>query len=398
MATCRICGNEVAEDAIGCVVCGIKNPIAKPQKPGGLKRALWWTFAGVFLLPIAGLLALFILAGIASLFSDDDRPEAGTPTARTSTEHPQHTQAPTPKPRQSSPAPMPKWIPKGFVVVETKDISSGNRLRRRLTIMAPSAKTREERIATLMQAAQRAWRKHHSQFITVFMIAFKDGPQIARIDFAPDGCGVSGTGSDCTGREWTDANASEVTFTAEQESLYSAWEESKDKFKETDPEHGFEFVNEGRLKVFLSDRLGMSSEQVGQVMVDMITASIGGMKEVTVPASVARRFMVSEAERKKAEDVVCRHNLQCWGNKHHVNATVTCQYIIEGMARYAHEWTDTWLESKFPRFVWDDKEAGTLKYGGNKVRFQKGFGAWQNMSYWCTYDPSTERAAAEVFN
>ena len=31
-----------------------------------------------------------------------------------------------------------------------------------------------------------------------------------------------------------------------------------------------------------------------------------------------------------------------------------------------------------------------LKFTGNKVEFQNGFGAWQRMSYECTYDPVDE--------
>ena len=98
--------------------------------------------------------------------------------------------------------PEPEWNAHEFEVVKDEDISAGNRLRRRVTVMAPTALTREDRIATLIEAAIQAWQKHHSQFIAMSLIPFESGPPIARMDYAPDKCGVSGT--KCTGKVWTD--------------------------------------------------------------------------------------------------------------------------------------------------------------------------------------------------
>lgn len=88
----------------------------------------------------------------------------------------------------------------------------------------------------------------------------------------------------------------------------------------------------------------------------------------------------------------CRKDLKCWGDKHNAMATVRCTAAVEREAKHQAEWTDDWTEVKFPRFGWADQDKGTLNYLGDKVKFQNGFGAWTNMIYSCTYDPSTEKA------
>ena len=57
---------------------------------------------------------------------------------------------------------------------------------RRVTVVAPTALTPEDRIATLVEAALQSWQKHHSQYIALFLLPFESGPTIARIDYAPE--------------------------------------------------------------------------------------------------------------------------------------------------------------------------------------------------------------------
>ena len=56
---------------------------------------------------------------------------------------------------------------------------------------------------------------------------------------------------------------------------------------------------------------------------------------------------------------------------------------VERLAQYAHEWTDGFLDPKFTHYRWRDMEAGVVTHIGDKIRFQNGFGAWQNMVYEC---------------
>jgi len=90
------------------------------------------------------------------------------------------------------------------------------------------------------------------------------------------------------------------------------------------------------------------------------------------------------------ENPNCRWELQCWGDKHNISASVRCASHVEKLAKYSHKWTDGFLDIKFGRFRWLDRKAGTMTYLGDKIQFQNGFGAWQNYSYECDFNPATE--------
>ena len=79
-----------------------------------------------------------------------------------------------------------------------------------------------------------------------------------------------------------------------------------------------------------------------------------------------------------------------------MDATVTCEVLIERMAKYDYEWTNGFLKRKLQRWRWEDRVVDTIAYTGNRVKFQNGFGAWQHMTYWCFYDPESEIARVHV--
>lgn len=277
-----------------------------------------------------------------------------------------------------------EWNVHKFDVVKDEDISFSNRLRRRIVIVAPTALTREDRLATLIEAAQQAWQKHNSHYIALFLLPFELGPSIARISYAPDKCGISG--EDCTDRVWTDAYASDVVFTSEQEQIYTAWEINKDRFKEIDKEYGFEIINEENLKAFLAGQFGTTSGEISKMMLESILA-FTDQQEISIPKNLELLGHISEKDQKKAEEKTCRINLSCWGDKHRIAVSVYCVDYIERLAKYDHEWTDGWLELKFSRFVWDDRQMGSLTYIGDQIKFQNGFGAWIPHTYYCSFDP-----------
>ena len=106
----------------------------------------------------------------------------------------------------------------------------------------------------------------------------------------------------------------------------------------------------------------------------------------------------TEDELDASEDLRCRQSLQCWGDRHSLRATFACEPLIESMARFDHEWTDGFLGAKFDRFRWLDREQGYVSYLGDQIKFQNGFGAWQNATYRCDYDPVSEAVLdTEVF-
>ena len=117
-----------------------------------------------------------------------------------------------------------------------------------------------------------------------------------------------------------------------------------------------------------------------------------------IPTNLVDFAAPTENERESKEALICRRDLQCWGEKHSFAAILTCQPIIESYAKYDYEWVDGLFEPKLTRFRWNDRRAGTLSYTGNKVKFQNGFGAWQRMTYWCHFDPETEKADVMVIS
>lgn len=96
-----------------------------------------------------------------------------------------------------------------------------------------------------------------------------------------------------------------------------------------------------------------------------------------------------ERERKEAN---CKYDLKCWGGKHAVDAMLTIRENIERRAKYQFEWLEGAYSYKHVRFKWKNKSAGVLTYLGDGVKFQNGFGAWQNMIYQCDYDPASGQA------
>lgn len=101
----------------------------------------------------------------------------------------------------------------------------------------------------------------------------------------------------------------------------------------------------------------------------------------------------NERKQKDAEQAACKSDLQCWGDKNAISAAVTCQPLIEKMAKWDHKWTDGILEPKFSRFRWRDKSQGVLTYVGDKLQLQNGFGAWGNVVYECDFEPASERVS-----
>ena len=267
-------------------------------------------------------------------------------------------------------------------------------MRRRLWIVAPAAQTPEARIATLMEAAIHVQHQSYPQFLSAFLLPFDTAEDaMAKISYAPDGCGVSG--SDCTGEMWTDAAASDGVVTATQEVIRKDWDANRDRFKDADG-----LVEEPRLYQFLADKHSMTTEAVRAEMLGFAEATWGGMLtgKMELPDDVRTKGELTEEEKAQSEEIACRFDLQCWGDKHSLRAERPCQLAIENLALYDYEWTDGWLGAKFDRFAWKEREAGTIAYRGSEIKFQNAFGAWRRSSYWCDYDPNTQTVLdARVF-
>lgn len=138
----------------------------------------------------------------------------------------------------------------------------------------------------------------------------------------------------------------------------------------------------------------------GQVVLGFIVLIVIGWVVVQVlsvdeqeakPAAVAQAAPVPKQtpEQIAAELAACKADLSCWGDKYNAAVGIYCDEDVERLANYSFEWTDGWLEPKFSHFRWMDKEKGWVTYIGDKIKFQNGYGAWQNAIYECDFAPET---------
>ncbi|MDC7831626.1 hypothetical protein [Pseudomonas benzopyrenica] len=96
----------------------------------------------------------------------------------------------------------------------------------------------------------------------------------------------------------------------------------------------------------------------------------------------------------KVDDATCKADLQCWGDKNSVGASVYCKDPVSRLAKYSFRWTDGTFETKFSHFRWLNKGKGTVTYIGDKIEFQNGFGAYQSHVYECDFDPASNTVLA----
>ena len=125
-----------------------------------------------------------------------------------------------------------EWIAYPHTIVQTEDITSSNRRSRaRILVVSPSARTAESRAATMMKAAMDYQKATGNKFVMVFLTIHKAAlkSHIGQINYAPDGCGVSGT--DCTGEMWTDLKVSASQFSKEQAKIIGAWDKNEKRFR-----------------------------------------------------------------------------------------------------------------------------------------------------------------------
>lgn len=102
---------------------------------------------------------------------------------------------------------------------------------------------------------------------------------------------------------------------------------------------------------------------------------------------------------KEQEERECRESIECWGKRNIGEASIACDGPIERFAQYDYEWTEGFFGEKFSRAIWTDRKAGHIKYVGDQIKFQNGFGAWQNYRYACYFDTiSREVLNVEVFS
>ncbi|MBA4204630.1 MAG: hypothetical protein C0457_06550 [Polymorphum sp.] len=128
--------------------------------------------------------------------------------------------------------------------------------------------------------------------------------------------------------------------------------------------------------------------------------------EARVAREAEERALRAEQEKLEAEkaakraehmakiaaenEAACLKDLKCVAEKAWLEASSACERFVERSAKYQFEWTDGLLDTKFTHYRWFNQDAGQVTFFGDKVKFQNGFGAWQNMIYFCDYDTKTK--------
>lgn len=183
----------------------------------------------------------------------------------------------------------PEWDAHEYEVTEVEDLSFALRDRFRVKILAPTALTPEDRIATAMDAARYFSTTTRSDFINVLIVwsPFRRshyGNTLASVDYAPDGCGVSGSGDDCTGSIWTNLKASDTQPTKEQVEIWEAWDLHRGDFIEQIRVGKLwdEQLNEDQLKEFLAERFRTTPDHISNQMMAQSTL-FRSLKKIELP-------------------------------------------------------------------------------------------------------------------
>jgi hypothetical protein len=169
---------------------------------------------------------------------------------------------------------------------------------------------------------------------------------------------------------------------------------------------GFISIHEGNREavalgfVDSSDRQRAKAEGISD-------ATVWGSRKIELDAAATKQReddkREAEAKQKAAADKKaadeklaawkeqnCDRDVGCIGERKKVLANTYCQAPVESLAKYQAEWTNGW-ELRFPYYRWKSQPAGVVTYYGSAVKFQNGFGAWQNMVYECDYDVRNDR-------
>ena len=117
-----------------------------------------------------------------------------------------------------------------------------------------------------------------------------------------------------------------------------------------------------------------------------------GANEVlsTAPQPRAPEPIPMGSPQARSSGPECRRDLNCWARKHAAFAAIYCSNRVEKLAAAEFEWTDGWIDPKFPQVVWADEERRQLRFMGDKLRVRNKAGDWQQTAYECIYDPATE--------
>lgn len=178
------------------------------------------------------------------------------------------------------------WTARHYRVIEVEDMNifyPMDRKRRKIVIVAPTAVSNSDRIATLIEAMGDNFRSGRPIHTMVgFLIAFPsklDDGAIAKALYSNDGCGWAK--EDCTGEFWTDVwSANGPAYTREHEEFYKAWRLHRDSYPDEDS-----------LKDFLAELFDKDREHIDKISREVWQADLAFMpSDMELPSHMKGRI------------------------------------------------------------------------------------------------------------
>jgi len=93
----------------------------------------------------------------------------------------------------------------------------------------------------------------------------------------------------------------------------------------------------------------------------------------------------TKKKQQKTEKDLCE-NADCSGKEYWQHVELRCPKAIESLANYDFEWTDGWTDTKFKPRALKTNKSHIVRFYGDNLRMQNGFGAWSNVIYSCDVD------------
>jgi len=114
------------------------------------------------------------------------------------------------------------------------------------------------------------------------------------------------------------------------------------------------------------------------------------------PSPTTTTTPVTSSASTPAANAPDLNNAQALDEQYDADATVYCASgaddYLRSVAKYEFKWEDTgWLDTKFDKYLKQVEAPGVLVLVSDKAELQNGFGAYQRIELWCSYDTQAKK-------
>ena len=170
----------------------------------------------------------------------------------------------------------------------------------RIHVLAPTAVTREARLATLAHATSQVYREYYTFRIFAHLVLHEgvdsgENIRLANLRYEPDVC--DGLGDDCTGEIWSGMSASDAQFTNEQIEYRQAWDAHAGRFY-----RDYEDDAEARLTEFLAQEFEVTVEHLSDQVRHVSEASFAGSERMELPDALINFYALTRDDQDVRDD------------------------------------------------------------------------------------------------